>query len=488
MELLVKDGNGHNGNFSLLDNFGKPLQLQEGPPARNKNLTREMGRGGVGFWGGYIQNDEFNDKLTGTTGVETYDRMRRSDAQVQALLFAISLPLVSAVWTIERPENKEEANKVSEEHINFMKTQLFQRLDWPATLRHVLSCLWAGFAILEKVYALENNQYVLSKLSPRLATTIEKWNVDEEDNLIGVQQQIDVLSQPPRRSPKINATERPRSANTAKNTFEIPRDKIALFSYQQEANNYEGQSLLRGAYKHFFIKDTLYKLDSIRQERYAVGIPHIKLPEEYWDTDMEYAIKIAKNWKSGAQSYIITPVGWEVDILQLQSGGTNILESITHHNEEITKAGLAQFINFGTTQTGSRALGEVTTAFFYDSIVGLANWIATVMNRDVVWPTMDLNFANHPHPELKVSNIGAISLNELVMALRIVGDTFIRPSKAIEAKLLELLKLPPTQEEDVIETKKAKPEIKPKPEDDPTQLTDDPDAVYRSILEYAASL
>ena len=47
-------------------------------------LTAEIGAGGVSFYSGLIDNDEFNKDLSGSTAIETYDKMRRSDAQVAA--------------------------------------------------------------------------------------------------------------------------------------------------------------------------------------------------------------------------------------------------------------------------------------------------------------------------------------------------------------------------------------------------------------------
>jgi len=422
----VDNANG-NGHVVLEDDSTKLKKSQ------SSTLLREMGSGGVSFFGGLIDNDEFNNDLSGKKGVETYDKMRRTDAQVQALLYAVQLPVLAADWVIQRPkDNEEEAAKITDEHIAFVQDNLFIRVDFQAFLRHAMSCLWAGFSWFEKVYVIEDGQWHIAKLSPRLASTLYKWWTDESDNLIRVTQRTKTTG---------NRKKRVRGESDP-NEVDLQKDKIVVFSFQQEGNNYEGMSLLRGAYKHWFIKDNIYRIDAIRHERFAIGVPHIELPEE-WDTDdLLAAQKIGKNWKGGSQSYVVTPQGWGIEIIQMTGSALDVMSTIQHHNEEIAKAGLAQFINFGTTQTGTRALGEVTTNFFYDALLALTNWMSEIINRDVIWPLMDINFPNQPRPVLQATDIGAISMSELLAALRIMGDTFITPDLELENRLRGLLNLP----------------------------------------------
>ena len=423
----VSSDNGHSPNVLALAD-----QERKAKKSKNSQLLKEMGHGGVSIFNGIISNEEFNSELTGAKGIETYDKMRRTDAQVQALLYAVQLPVLAADWIIAPPDDEDEAKKVTDEHIDFVSDNLFSRIDFQAFLRHALSCLWAGYSWFEKVYVIEDGKWKLAKLSPRLASTLSKWWTDDNDNLIRVTQTI-----------KPTRARNARSGNRKKEVdVDINSDKLVLFSFQQEGNNYEGMSLLRGAYKHWYIKDHIYRIDAIRHERFAIGIPHIELPEE-WDTDdLANAEKIGKNWKGGAQAHVVTPQGWGINIIQMNNTALDVMQTIQHHNEEIAKAGLAQFINFGTTQTGTRSLGETATNFFYDALLSLTNWMSEVINRSIIWPQMDLNFPNQPRPVIKATDIGAISLSELMAALRIMGDTYITPDLELENRLRDLLNLP----------------------------------------------
>jgi hypothetical protein len=54
-------------------------------------------------------------------------------------------------------------------------------------------------------------------------------------------------------------------------------DKLIVFVNEMEGMNWWGTSLLRPAYKHWFIKNTLYKIDAIAHERQGLGIPYVSI-------------------------------------------------------------------------------------------------------------------------------------------------------------------------------------------------------------------
>ncbi len=389
-------------------------------------LKRELGVGGVNFFAGLIDSDEVNSKLTGLEGVATYDLMRRTDAQVAALINTCTLPILSAHPHIERPDNTE-GGRITEAHLDFARENLFQRIDFPALLRHACSDLWAGHSWLEVVYENDGDRIVLSKVAPRLASTIDQWLVDDRGELLGIKQYI-------------------KGVKTK--YVDIPRDKIVLFTYGQEANNYEGVSLLRAVYKPWSVKDALYKYDVIRAERFAVGVPLITLPPDADDDLYDMADIIGKQWKGAEQSHVTVPEGVRVEIISMKGGETlDLLAPIQHHNEEIAKVGLAQFINLGQTETGSRSLGEVTTQFFYDAEEAWAAELAGVLNRDLLWPLMDLNFPGNLRPIVRFSDLGAVALGELVNALKETRD-YLPPSLDIENALRDKLNLSPSEVEE----------------------------------------
>ena len=403
------------------------LTLDKDKKSTVRELKNEIGSGGIGFLNGALLNEEFNEKLTGKEGVKTYDLLRRTDAQVAGILHAVMLPLLSATWRADRPEETGQADLITDDHLAFLNDNLFTRINFEQFLRHALSSIWAGFSWFEKVYDVdEDNRFVFKHISSRLASTVNKWYPDESGHLIGIEQET--------------------YKGTAFHRVDIPRDKIVLFTFMQEGNNFEGMSLLRPVYKHFKIKDTLYRADAIRFERFGIGVPVITLPEEYTDDMMELAKKIGKSWRGASQSYIVLINGMTVEIVQADGGkALDFIPSIQHHNEEMAKAFLTQFINYGTTQSGSRSLGETSQNFFYDAVEGLGEWIARTIEAELAWPLMDLNFEGPLRPRVVVEDVGTVSLEELRETLKELGD-FVPPADDIEDVIRNRLKLAPRPE------------------------------------------
>lgn len=431
MEIRLTDA--ANPSVVILDARGRPLTLAtaKAPQVDRKGLTEELGTGGVSFTSGLIDSNEFNAALTGQEGVRTYDKMRRTDAKVAGLLNAITMPCLGATYDVELPEEDDPAFfRTTDEHVQFLRENLFQRLDFTTEfLRHALSCIWSGYSWFETVYSLENGRLYLKKLSPRIASTLYRWNVTGTGELESVTQ------------------ETWKDGQTK--YIEVPRHKIALFTFQREANDFEGLSLLRPVYRHFLIKDTLYRLDAIRNERFAIGVPHIKLPADYSAEMLTMAKAIGKNWKGAEQSFVVTVEGMDIEILTVSGGeALDLIPTIKHHDEMIPMVGLAQFLSYGTTETGSRALGESSQTFFYDALRGWLDDLMDQMNREVCWPTIDLNYPNQPRPRLAYSELGSASLSMVIDSLQKIGPVYITPTRDTENDIRDRLNLPSLEEEE----------------------------------------
>lgn len=77
-----------------------PTEDKGGSKAIMNELGIERGSSGTKLFGGMIY-EEYNSKLMGQRGLQIYEEMRRSDAQVQATLLAMELPIRSTLWYIE---------------------------------------------------------------------------------------------------------------------------------------------------------------------------------------------------------------------------------------------------------------------------------------------------------------------------------------------------------------------------------------------------
>ena len=422
----------------------RPFNMQL--PARIKNMFLaekktaptprdsfgEKGAPGTQFFAGYISGEEYNTKLQGQAGLKIYDEMRRSDGMVRATMLAVTLPIRQAIWRIEPASDDPKDIEIAE----FVSNNLFNGMSitWADFLRQALLHLMFGFMMFEKVLKVENDKILYKKLAPRLPKTLWKWNVDEDMNLESITQYVQ------KGQAFVHVT--------------IPIEKLLIFTNEQEGANYEGISLLRSAYKHWYIKNNLYKIDAIKHDRWGVGIPKVTMPDgktkkndpEAWAA----AIAMAEGLRANERAYIIEPFGYKIEMMPMGSKvGTNVMPSVQHHNEQIVVNILAQFLTLGTTQTGSRALGESFKNLFLLSLQAVAIYTEDIMNRFAIKPLVDFNWVVDKYPKLKASNIKEPSFTSMADAVsKLVPVGALTIDNETESHIREVGKLPAKQEKE----------------------------------------
>ncbi len=394
------------------------------------------GNGGRSFYG--MATGEYIASLQGYKGRAVFDEMRRSDPKVGSVLKAITLPIRGANWYIEPASDDATDKKIAatiEDNLLRGMTQT-----WDDTLRHILLMLPFGFSVLEKVWEYRADGVLgIRKLDPRLPVSIIDWKYDKNTKaLIG-----------------------PEQSDSDGTRYVLPIEKLLVFTNDKEGDNWEGISILRTAYKPWFIKSTLEKIDAIKHDRYGVGVPVMTAPTGAKSGDASWtdAEDTLENLQSQEQSYIIKPQGWELEVLNGGTVGTDVVASIKYHDEAIGKAMLAQFIDLGTSQSGSRALGSSFIDLFNKSIKAYAGYICDVVNRFLIREYVGYNWNVDRFPTMKVngiSDLDSLGLSELVAKGVITADD------ALEAVVRDSLELPAKEE---VET--------PEPEQKPDEKTDD---------------
>lgn len=123
------------------------------------------------------------------------------------------------------------------------------------------------------------------------------------------------------------------------------------------------------------------------------------------------------------------------------------MKSISHHNREISKAILAQFIELGAEGGGgSYALSEDHSDLFKLGLTAIANGIARITNEFLIRELVDLNFDmadGQEYPTLTFDKIGDLDLTKILDGLSSLAEkNIITPDNSIEDKVRELLDLP----------------------------------------------
>jgi len=416
-----------------------PSQISETKTKKHssdkKDLLNTFGASGTSLVEGYIL-EEYNPKLAWSAGLLVYEKMRKSDAQVFATLLAMELPIRSTKWDI-MPASDENGETGDREHeiADFVRKALFEKMETPFDdlLREVLTMLPFGFSLFEKVWTADSKYIWLKKLASRKQNSIHKWQ--QLDRTAGVQQ---ILPQ--------TVIE---WVNAWLNLVSIPASKLLLFSFRREGENYEGVSVLRSAYKHWYFKETMYKFDAVRHERQSVGIPVIYLPSSATPEDKEQAKIIVANIRATEQTGVVMPWpkedGWLFEFADMKSGqSTNLFESIKHHNREIAKNILAQFLELGDTESGSKALSEDQSDLFLLSLVAVANQIKDTINRFLIPELVDYNFDDvKEYPKLTFEKLGVVDYEKIANILSsLASSELLTKDEDLEDYLRTTLNLP----------------------------------------------
>jgi hypothetical protein len=401
--------------------------------AQRRSLTevdyRELGTSSASPWTSFTRQ-EYNPQLRGLLGLQKYDQMRKSDGTVQGTLRLAKTPVMAARWYVE-PGGKLKKDKTIADFVWKVLTDNMS-ISWPQFLMESLLMLDFGYYMFEKVWKEDTvdgkRRIVLKKLAPRHPMDVVQWHYD----INGGPDYVEML--PPN--------------SFANGNVELPIDKLLVFSYMREAGNIEGMSMLRTAFKHWYYKDNLYKIDAIQKERHGIGIPVITLPLGFDDNDRKLAGEIGRNLRTNERAHVVLPPNWEIIMLKLEGQRVDCLASADHHDMRIEKSILASFLS-------STAADDSNVDLFLKATRFVADIVSDTINCYLIPQLVDYNFPKvRAYPKLRARRIGeSADWRTQSFAIRnLVGAKIIRPDDELENTLRKEMDLPPVDEDTIRET------------------------------------
>lgn len=410
----------------------------------------ELGAPGTNFFGGFLKTDEHVPELTGPKGLEVFEKMRRSDGMVRAALLALKQPIKGAEWSIAPGSDGQGAT--GQQIAAHLERNLFRgmSMSWRDHLRQVLTHLDFGFYVCEIVWRIVKRDgrtfYEIQKLAPRLQGTILKWDIEPDGGLRQIVQA---------KYSGGTYTEQP-----------IPIEKLLVFSHEKEGANWTGLSALRPAYKHWWIKDQLYRIQAIAAERHGVGIPHMELPPNKDDAkNIARAEEILMGIRAHERGYVVTPSGYVFSIKGMGEGRPlDVLPTIEHHDRRIAMSVLANFLSLGDNEQGSHALSEDQSSFFLQAERDVADHIADVHNRYLIPQWVAWNYGDvEEMPQLVCGRIETRDLVKFFTALATAaGQQLLTPDDPTEDALRKQAGLP--SRDPATARKRAAPDPAPQPQ------------------------
>lgn len=413
--------------------------LQPQKPLSLKELYKRMGDSGTERYSGYFM-EEPNAQWRDEARVDNVETMRRTDGTVKQILTALKAPLLSANW-FTAIDSKDKTDLEIREWAE--QNRLKMNRTWKSFLRESLTYLDFGYSVFEKIYKKgEDGKIWLMDLEPRIQRSIQSWQLI--DGRRGVVQQI--------------------TTNEAEELdVEIPLSKLFVLTNDMEGDDITGQSVLRPAYKHFYIKDKLYRISAISAERFGVGVLKVTLPEGFGTEEKSEAEELAKNFKANEESRIIVPSGWEIDIVTPQGNpeASSIESLISHHDRMIAVSIMAGFLNLGSSSTGSFALSKDQSSFFLKHIEDKAGYIAEEFTRQVLNPLIELNFGKRKiMPYLTFSKLGDIDFGEYADSItKLLNAGAVNMNAKVKQYLHKTFSLPEISNEEMEILEKLEKEI-----------------------------
>lgn len=375
-----------------------------------------------------------------TQRLRLYSQMVDNDATINATLNAVKAPVIGGEYYIE-PASSDQLDKDIAEFVEFNLFEA-QSVTWLQFLEEILTAAEFGFSVFEKVW--EDREWtprrsmanagiytMLQKMAFRPQTTIQKFLYDDNGGPKGV----------------THLLQNPNKPSGGNNVKDIDIDKLIIFTNKKRGGNLEGKSVLRTAYKHWYYKEGLYKIDAIQKERHGIGVPEVTLPVGHTTADETRAEELVRNLRTNEYAYIVKPFGFEVGFAELSGNPVDVMKSAEHHDLLIAKNVLVQFINMGQGDGGgSRATAGTQMDFLLKAIRHTADKVCEALNLYLIPQLVGYNFSTTRFPHIKVRSIGESRDLQMVSAAlaNLAGGNLITPTVELERWLLGTLFDAPT--------------------------------------------
>ena len=409
----------------------KPEDEHEVKGERVKVL--EIGSTGTEIFAGQL-SEEYLKILTGTQAADIFDSMRRSDPKIKMVTNAMKNPIAAASWEIVGLEDEE--TRSGEIQRRLIEHILFNDIGktWDRFVREALSMIEFGYSLFEVTYKAEVNDPIfgayngIKSLAFRSQRTIERWDVERSGKLGSVEQQ---------------------AFGDGQKVVKIPAEYLLHFAIDMEGDNFEGISILRPAYGPWLRKNEFLKLLAAGIEKYAIPIPVLQVPAGKEQTE-EYkkAKESLRSYVSNRCNYMIVPGGWDLDLTTNNFDAEKIRKVIDGENAEIVNAALANFLELGSSGSGSYALGTDLSDFFLGGLEYVADQIAETINTVLIPKLVKLNFPDGiVRCELRHSGIRDKAGKELAEVVKSLVDSgVVESDDRLESSLRKRFNLPEKDE------------------------------------------
>lgn len=387
------------------------------PGGNAKPPTDEIGYSGQPAWGGRLSDFGTDHILAWQTPARwrTIAKMVH-DADVAAVLSAITLPVLSTPFEVEAGSEDPEDQVIAEtirRDLDNMKTSLAQHR------AETLRCVAWGNALFEIVFndrSREDGLYHPRKFALRPASTILHWHEDSHGGPDGVTQSLNSGTQQ-----------------------RIEMERLMAFVYGQEGGSLIGNPLTREMYGPWLLKTQLSKVGAIAVERHGSGVPVIRSTTKNPAIHARYE-QVLMGIHAHEQAFaLLTDLESMADFEIKGVHGTVLdpLPQLEFHRRGIYQAALAQFLLLGSTDVGSFALSEDQSGFFLLAVDALIEMLDDTYNRYLIprWVSYNWSVTADRMPRVKHGKVNRRNVAAWFAAVEVAFKAGIQLDPASLAKL-----------------------------------------------------
>jgi len=384
-----------------------------------------------------------------TVSIETFKRMVDTDDTIGSGVDFLTTCLAARLGAYEHP---------SDEITEFVNTAL-GKIDggFLNAVKELLGATWAGFAVQEKVFANDEQGFIVKKLGSLPPTTVlfetERTGEITYDGILQYQRNYNPANMAWganylfgfaqtgkwRPDPLAKLGDMPfplRTANTwSYLSIRIPKQKCVHYSFdaQGKFGNPYGRSLLRRAYKWYVMKDAFLQMLAIALDRKGTPLTVVFAdPSLTIRNQNKYGENVSARGKAGAgirgdkaasdafqnihnDSTIVLPgkkgQHYDLDFVPQTSNAADFMAAIDLCNKSQMRAMLLPALIFtGGDGTGSYSLGQEHAKTFDKILDGMMSGLGEALRSQLV---MDLLRYNFPESAWRKDGLGEFKKREL---------------------------------------------------------------------------
>ena len=408
--------------------MARPLEgILAGFRRRRGSARTEMGVGGTTVFGGFLQTEEKNARLTGVEKYRTFSDIL-ANINIVAAGTRYFLNLVSkASWRVNPADDSSQAVEFAE-----LIEDMMSDMDtpWHRIVRRASMYRYYGFSMQEWTAKRRDDDVIgMRDVDPRPQVTIERWDIDINGEVIGVVQ---------------------RSPQTQEELY-IPRTKLIYMVDDSLNDTPEGLGLFRHIVEASQRLSRYQELEGFGFETDLRGIPIGRVPFQdleqavrdgiIKDADKQAAEKpmmdfVKNHIKNPQLGMILDSVPyrgqddaaspsqipkWDLDIVKGAAGSSGqkeVAEAIIRVNREIARVLGVENLLLGEGE-GSFALAKDKSNNFAVIVDSTLTELEETFEKDFVERIFDLNgWDKELMPELKTETVQFRDIEQITGALR----------------------------------------------------------------------